>query len=411
MRMQKGLCIELNDKSSIFLGPSGEFVEGKPVGEMAVGDQGYFYPRQAAARKKRQMLNPVMAPVIAALAVAALFLSVLLPEPEAYAYVQVQVNPGIELGIDDDCKVISVRGLNEDGNEMIERLPEWEDHPLEEVLGTVVSLSLKKTTDEIVITTVASEEDRLADEAIADSVLAISAKAVTENITVRLKEASKKQWRSSVEKQIPVGQMISHSEKLQKKEMKKEKMEQPYPVKEPKPAADESQQKGQKADGRSENEDKPAKGAEDNNSNAGEKDGSKKTPPAKEKQAPPGQDKRKETPAADKGNPNPPGQDKRTTVPGQDKKPVPPKQPADKGKGEAPGQQKKKEDNGKNNGNNGNGNSPQKKGPEKKPEPAKPNGKNDSGKQGPPSDKGNKDKPGNNAGNDKANNKNGNDNQ
>ncbi|WP_033543666.1 anti-sigma-I factor RsgI family protein, partial [Planococcus sp. CAU13] len=218
MKMQKGLCIELNDEFSIFLAPNGEFVQGKPVRETAVGEQGYFYPKQAMAVKKTRMIKPVWAPVFAALAVAVLFLSVLLPKQEAFAYIQVQVNPGIELGIDDEYEVISVRGLNADGRELISEIGAWKHHQLEEVLNRVIELSLETETDEITITTVADEEEKVDDEALMKSVTAISTKVVAENITVRLKEASKKQWRTSVEKKVPVGHLINHSEKLEKGE-------------------------------------------------------------------------------------------------------------------------------------------------------------------------------------------------
>ncbi|MCM3610646.1 hypothetical protein M4S82_05235 [Planococcus sp. MERTA32b] len=350
MRMQKGLCIELNGDSSVFLGQNGEFVQGRPAGDIAVGEEGVFYPIQYAAVKKRTSKKPLWAPVTAALAVAVLFLSVLLPEQEAFAYVQIQVNPGVELGINEECDVVSIRELNADGRELIGELGEWKNHPLKEVLDEVIVLSMSSSTDEIVITTVADDKDQIADKAVVNSVMAISAKAMAKNVTVKLKEASKTQWRTSVEKSVPVGQLISNSQDLKDDEAEekpvKEKIEQPLKVKEKPGAFNKPNEKDLKPEEKSGNE---AGKPEDKEEKAGRKDNNQdeNSPSGKEKEVPAGQEKRKETPAAEKGNPNPPGQEKRKEAPGQNKKDDSNKAgaPPDK-KEEAPGQQKKKDKGG-----------------------------------------------------------------
>ncbi|RLQ92936.1 hypothetical protein [Planomicrobium sp. Y74] len=352
MRMQKGLCIELNEEFAIFMGQNGEFVQGRPAGKIAVGEEGLFYPAQLASTNKHKTRKPVWAPVIAALAVAVLFLSVLLPRQEAFAYVQIQVNPGIELGIDEEYEVVSVRDLNADGRELIGELGDWKNHPLEEVLDEVIALSMKETTDEIVITTVADEEDEVADEAVVDSVMAISAKAMAKNVTVKLKEASKKQWRTSVEKSVPVGQLISNSQKLKSEKAEdnpaKEKNGQLFNEKENQPANDKQMEKDLKSAEKAEKKEEQVKVKEDKEKADAQ---AKNSPSGKEKEVPRGQEKRQETPAAEKGNPNPPGQEKRHEAPGQIKKEANTKTdgaPVKKEVKEAPGQQKKKDNKGDN---------------------------------------------------------------
>lgn len=360
MRMQKGLCIEFNGESSVFMGKNGEFVQGRPAGEIAVGEEGLFYPAKLASTNKRKTSKPVWAPVTAALAVAVLFLSVLMPRQEAFAYVQVQVNPGIELGIDEDYEVVSIRELNSDGLVLIGELGEWEHHPLEEVLDRVIELSMKATTDEIVITTVADEEDEVADEEVVNSVMAISAKAMSKNVTVKLKEASKKQWRTSVEKSVPVGQLINTSQNLKndKAEEKpaKDINDKEFNVKDNQSANEKQVEKELKAAEKAEKKEEIPKNKEQKVKDKGEKAKEKKAdakikniPSGKEKEVPPGQEKRKETPAAEKGAPDPPGQEKRNEAPGQIKKEANVNSdgvPVKKEKKEAPGQQKKENNSG-----------------------------------------------------------------
>lgn len=332
MRMQKGLCIELNEEYSVFIGPNGEFVHGKPARETAVGEESYFYPKQALAVEKHKTKKPVWTPIMAALAVAVLFFSVLLPKQEAYAYVQIQVNPGIELGIDEDYQVVSIRELNVDGRILIGELGEWKRHSLDEVLDEVIGLSIKDSTDEIVITTVSDEGNETADEAVVNSIMAISAKVMAGNVAVRLKEASKKQWRASVEKSVPVGQLITDSKSLKNDQSENQATEksttEPVKIKEKQSDADKQMGKESKSDEKEQNNEQ-------------------KAPAGKDKDTPPGQEKRKVTPATEKGNVKPSGQEKRSEVPVQRKEnrvSESKKPEAEKGKDAAPGQQEKKDE-------------------------------------------------------------------
>ncbi|TAA72166.1 anti-sigma-I factor RsgI family protein [Planococcus salinarum] len=340
MRMLKGLCIELNEDYSVFIGPNGEFVHGTPARITAVGEESYFYPKQEVPLKKRKAMNPVWAPIMAAAAVAVLFLSVLLPRQEAFAYVQVQVNPGIELGIDETYEVISMRELNEDGREVIGELGEWKHHPLEEILDEVIGLAMEETTDEIVITTVADDEDAIADEAVVNSVMAISAKVMAGNVTVKLKEASRTQWRTSVEKNVPVGQLISDSKSIKNNKPEEQTIKKPA-------------EKPLKAKEKKATDDQPKKNESQSEEQVPKKE--QKTPVNKEKTVPTGQEKRQETPEAENGKLLPSGQDKRTEVQGQKKKdedsiesdkPEPKKAEAQKEKEVAPAPQKKKDETG-----------------------------------------------------------------
>lgn len=343
MGMQKGLCIELNGSSSVFIGPNGEFVHGTPAREIAVGEETYFYPKQISTVREKRMIKPIWASVAASFAVALLFLSVLLPKQEAYAYVQVQVNPGIELGIDENYKVISVRELNDDGYDLISAMAEWQDQPLDIVLENVVQLSLKGATEVITITTVADKDDAIADDAIVDAVMAISSKVLAGDIAVQLKDASRDEWRTSIENNVPAGQLVKDSKKLTNEEQeepiqgdKKEKA----PFKE------------------SDSDDNPPPKEMKPDSNLKEK--SEEPASSDTKATPPGQEQRKQNPAAEKGKNQPPGQEKRNEVPGQKKKDDQKgkAQPQEgKGKDTAPGQQKKSEDKNEGKG-NGNGNGP-----------------------------------------------------
>ncbi|TWT04810.1 hypothetical protein [Planomicrobium sp. CPCC 101079] len=157
MQMQKGICVELKDNRSVFILPNGRFVKGRPAADIGIGEEGYFYPMA----KKKSALKIAWAPVLAAAAIFAIIFALLSPPQEAYAYIQVQINPGVELGIGEDGKIISLRGLNKDGEELADSLKGWKNQPLDYVLDKVISVSLTNSTKEITITTVNGTETDL----------------------------------------------------------------------------------------------------------------------------------------------------------------------------------------------------------------------------------------------------------
>lgn len=212
MRRQLGICIELNDDRSIFLMKDGRIVKGRPVGKPLLGEEVFF---DLADKKTAIYRQPVMAPLTAAIAAVALFVSVLVfPAEEAFGYVQVQINPGIELGINDDYEVVSIRELNSDGQHLIEKLGVWENDSLHVVLNRVFELAVTEQTKQITITAVEENENKT-DESIKKVVLAVSSDVKNEQVAIQLKRATKEQWRHSKENQVPVGQLINKVETLE----------------------------------------------------------------------------------------------------------------------------------------------------------------------------------------------------
>lgn len=379
MQMQKGICLELNNDRSIFILNDGRFVEGRPAEGAAVGEEAYFFPK---AKKARAWSGFFGVPAVLAAAILMLVLSVALPSEKAYAYVQIEVNPSIELGIDEEFRVVSVRELNEDGVKVISKLADWENQSLDEVLEKAILLSLKESTEKVTITTVMADSKKEDSTNLESAVRAVSAKIATEEMEVHLKEASSEQWRKSVKENVPVGQKVEDFKVIE--EPLKEKDESGAN----KPAPKESTQKEKRQDSKRNlekttpaavpvQEKKPVIPPTEKKKAAPPVQEKKNTPPGQEKKAnPPGQEKKNTPPAqAEKAvpplkekksaNPGqhkkaPPGQEKKKTVPpGQDKK-TPPGQEkkskntdSKKNENPKPGQEKKNDPGNKNNGNKG----------------------------------------------------------
>ena len=205
MRVQKGICMELDGDRSVYMLADGSFVTGKPTEGTRVGEEAYFESVKASNRR----FKPFAMPLIASVAALVLLISTwLLPAEEAYGYVQVESNPGIELGVNDAWHVISLRELNEDGKKLIAELSDWENRELEVVLENVLALSVNEDTEHVTITTVQGEGETSGSVNVEQIALAALFAGSNKNLRVHLKEANKKQWREAKEQQVPVAKLI-----------------------------------------------------------------------------------------------------------------------------------------------------------------------------------------------------------
>lgn len=309
MEMKKGVCVKNKNDRSIFLLEDGRFLEGKAVNALEVGEEGYFVP---ASHRSAMTWAKLMAPVSALAAALLLLLFTMLPSEDAYAYIQLEAEPGLEIGIDEDIKVVSIRHLNEDGKKIIDKLGEWDGHSLADILSKSIGLAAGSTSEDVTITTVAGEPGDYAELPVEQAVLAVAVAAEKKNVEIRLKKATHKQWKNSLKEQVPVGQKVKEftpvvieegSGPLQTKSMGITTM--PIQPEEKGPALPPGQQKKENADIK-----------------------------VKNGKEPPGQVKKAETaekpkpPAASKPEKpvSPPGQEKKTQAPGQVKKTEPQKE-------------------------------------------------------------------------------------
>ncbi len=299
MRRQSGICMELNQDRSIFLMENGRFIKGTPIGNPSIGEEASFYPYE---KKQAVGWRPIMAPLIAAVAALVLFMSVLVaPAEEAFGYVQVQINPGVELGINDQYEVVSIRELNSDGHELIHQLDDWKNDSLLDVLSRVFEIAVTDQTEQITITAV-EEDDSDFDKAIKKVVLAVSSDAKNKQMAIQMKEATKAQWRQSREDHVPVGQMIKKTEtlKIQQPDVRKSR-EETEAVTEPK-------------ESKAANEQKPPN---ENNGKNHEKERKNTQPSDENKTIPPRDEKKAVPPASEKKqiNPSPKTEQQKTLKP------------------------------------------------------------------------------------------------
>ena len=130
--MRKGVILEVDDLFITCMTAEGEFMRSlKLQQDYQVGEEIHFIPMEVERVKKPNFLERLIRTKgrAASLAVAMiLIVTVLVPmyqSRQVYAYMSIDVNPSIEMELNDKLKVINMKAYNEDGEKVIEKLTNW----------------------------------------------------------------------------------------------------------------------------------------------------------------------------------------------------------------------------------------------------------------------------------------------
>ncbi|WP_318615845.1 anti-sigma factor domain-containing protein [Sporosarcina sp. YIM B06819] len=162
MRTYRGVVCEKKNKYTVFLTDKGDFLRGIPIGETPdIGDEVDFHlvstPSLFSRKVKPRFVGAAMiaAAMIAAVLLFSIVASLIPMNDKVMAYVQLETDWALELGVDQKGKVISFRYLNEKLAEPGYSLVEWKGDPIRIVLDTAVKeLSAGTNGVQVIITTI-----------------------------------------------------------------------------------------------------------------------------------------------------------------------------------------------------------------------------------------------------------------
>ncbi|WP_056683643.1 anti-sigma factor domain-containing protein [Cytobacillus solani] len=167
--MKTGIIMEMNERFLTLLTPEGEFLRAhNHHNHYQLGQEIEFFPVEIDEMKK-SILPPFFqsfkgkAIFSVALILMLTFASLipLLGSNEVYAYMSIDVNPSIELGINDNFQVIEFVSYNHAGKKIIDKIHNWKKKNIH-VLANEILQEMKvqgyiKPNREIVIATVYKE--------------------------------------------------------------------------------------------------------------------------------------------------------------------------------------------------------------------------------------------------------------
>jgi len=153
MRKCRGIVCEKKATYSIFLTEDGEFLRGTPlIADVQIGEEVEFH--LIAAAKPSNRTKPIfIAPALVAAVLLLFLVASWFPQTTtAYAYINVEGDSTIEIGVDEKGNVISFHSTTE-------VIKDWEGQSIALVLAKAVE-QVSTDQKELVVTTVYEKEDK-----------------------------------------------------------------------------------------------------------------------------------------------------------------------------------------------------------------------------------------------------------
>ncbi|MCK1984152.1 MULTISPECIES: anti-sigma factor domain-containing protein [Peribacillus] len=232
--MKKGVILTVNKRFVTLLTPEGEFLKTKrQEREYEVGEEITFSPaKQTFTLAFSNFHSSFKKTAVLSIASTFLILFSILPSyfsGPVSAYMTIDVNPSIELELDDDLEVLKLTGLNEDGKLVIGQLKDWKGKDIKTVTNRIVEttkqLGYLKGNKQIVVSTTLLEKDKELDKNLKEEIKEISEQDNVSNTKMKVIQATKSDRKQAREQGISTGKYLEKKLNEDKDKIKVNKRE------------------------------------------------------------------------------------------------------------------------------------------------------------------------------------------
>jgi len=141
--VRQGIVMEKHRRYSVVMTHDGSFQKAKPIPNSMLGDEVEFEPFEEkqwsfAVFPKKLKPNYRLVAMVAAFLIAILPLYSWFDSNRAYAYVNIDMNPSIEMKVNNKMKVVEMIPLNDDASLLVEKITDWKNKSVEKVTVTVI---------------------------------------------------------------------------------------------------------------------------------------------------------------------------------------------------------------------------------------------------------------------------------
>lgn len=136
-----GSILEFKGKKAVVMTSKCDFITIKKLPDMFIGQQVYLN-RSAISKTNNRLKYLSIAAMLVLVLCSVVFLQILRPA-SVFAYVDVDINPSLELSIDKNAKVVDVKTLNSDAQTLIKDL-QLVNNPLENAVRIIIQESQNK---------------------------------------------------------------------------------------------------------------------------------------------------------------------------------------------------------------------------------------------------------------------------
>jgi hypothetical protein len=222
--------MEIDERFLTLLTPEGEFLKARrQKQDYLIGEEINFFPVSIEQRKKSLFLHLLPGKALTAVAIAAIvIIGSFLPfygNNDVYAYMSIDVNPSIELAVNNDLKVIDMEAFNDEGKKVLAEIDDWKRHEVSNVANQIIGEMKKQgylqKQAQVVISTVYDDKKEMKTEKkLAESIQQIETKINQENLQLTVIEATKEDREVAHKQGIAPG---VYKEQKQKQKSEKDK--------------------------------------------------------------------------------------------------------------------------------------------------------------------------------------------
>jgi Anti-sigma factor N-terminus len=212
--VKKGIVLELDDEFVTLLTPDGEFIQVKKEGKYEIGEE-----IEAKAVQKPNVRRRSLRYIISFVAAAVLLIATLLhfPSNEVYAYMSIDINPSIEIGVNEQLKVIKLKAYNEEGKKIVSQLAHWQKKAFIDITKEIIELSMKKgylqKGGQVLITTVERKHRAASSRELSTELTKIQHSYQRKNIVVKTEESTMEVRNEAVKKGMTTGKLLQIEQK------------------------------------------------------------------------------------------------------------------------------------------------------------------------------------------------------
>lgn len=211
--------MEINERFLTLLTPEGEFLKAQKLDKQyQIGQEIDFFPLRDEEIKKKSLpsifssfkAKTAFAAVMALLLVCTSIFTIN-GNNEVYAYMSIDINPSIELGVNDQFQVIEILPYNKDGEKIVKAMHDWKRKDIhvitKQIIQEVKTQGFAKMNHEIVIATVKTKTKETLQTASKweNEITEIKEDIQKEQLEVKIMEASKKDRKQAKELGLSVG--------------------------------------------------------------------------------------------------------------------------------------------------------------------------------------------------------------
>ncbi|MBB3868160.1 anti-sigma factor domain-containing protein [Parageobacillus toebii NBRC 107807] len=214
--MKKGIVLELDEEFVTLLTTEGEFIQVKKDGDYEIGEEieAQVIKRPIVRRRSfRYVITSLVAAVV--LLVTTLFH---FPSNEVYAYMSIDINPSIEVGVDEQLKVLKLKAYNEEGKRIVSQLSHWKKKEFVDITMEIIELSMQKgylqEGGQVLITAVERKHRAASSRELSTELKKIQHSYQQKNIIVKTEESTMEVRNKAVKKGVTTGKLLQIEQKM-----------------------------------------------------------------------------------------------------------------------------------------------------------------------------------------------------